>query len=140
MTQAKQAVAIAANIALARQVYDIPEDPITHEPIERSTCRFPPPETYRLPPQKEVELAHALAVTSKLKDESDYTSAVTVVEDPAKRRLLVLLAVNRATPEDGLAELEQSAYALQRVLEIMSEVRSRKFFFLSFFPLLFFHP
>ncbi|KAL1888982.1 hypothetical protein Cpir12675_005970 [Ceratocystis pirilliformis] len=125
MSRSQQALAIAANIALARQVYDIPEDPITHDPIANFKNRLPPPELYHLPPQKEVELAHALAVTSKLKDESDYTSAVTVTEDPKRRRLLVLLAVNRASPEDGQEELDGAHAALERVLEIMSEVRSR---------------
>ncbi|PHH51562.1 hypothetical protein CFIMG_003357RA [Ceratocystis fimbriata CBS 114723] len=125
MSRSQQALAIAANIALARQVYDIPEDPITHDPIATFQNRLPPPELYHLPAQKEVELAHALAVTSKLKDESDYTSAVTVTEDPKRRRLLVLLAVNRASPEDGQEELDGAHAALERVLDIMSEVRSR---------------
>ncbi|KAL5627326.1 hypothetical protein BROUX41_003479 [Berkeleyomyces rouxiae] len=124
MIRSEHALEIAANVALARQIYDIPEAPIIHDPIEESSCRLPPAEWYHLPPQKEVELAHALAVASKLKDESHYTTAVTVTEDPKSRRLVVLLAVNRASPEDGLEEHEQSHNALAQVLSIMSEVRS----------------
>jgi hypothetical protein len=112
------AVTCAENIALLYLLHPVP-DPPSRNPIDRLSIRQ---EGYTLSLLRERSLTGTLAFLSNLKDGPEHIPAVCIEEDPQSAFLNVLLAVNKARPEDGNIVLENLTSGFERIFALLPRV------------------
>lgn len=118
-TPASRAVTSAENIALLHLLHSVP-DPPSHNPIDRLPIRQ---RGYTLSFERERGLTGTLAFISNLKDGPEHIPAVCVEEAPESAFLNVLLAVNKASPNDGEQVLQNIKLGFEGIFALVSQVR-----------------
>lgn len=109
-------VTCAENIALLYLLHSVPSPP-SRNPIDRLPIRG-----YTLSVLRERTLAGILAFLSNLKDGPENIPAVCVEEAPNSAFLNVLLAVNKARPDDGKEVLQTLKLGFERIFALLSRV------------------
>ena len=117
-TPPSPAVTCAENIALLYLLHSVP-DPPSRNPIDRLPIRQ---NGYTLSLLRERGLAGTLAFLSNLKDGPEHIPAVCVQEGPQSAFLNVLLAVNKARPDDGKRVLQNLKLGFEKIFALLSQV------------------
>ncbi|KAH8656125.1 hypothetical protein BGZ60DRAFT_546315 [Tricladium varicosporioides] len=111
-------VTCSENIALLHLLHSVPDppsrNPIEHPPVSQKV--------YTLPLQQERSLTGTLAFLSGLKDGPNHIPAVCVEESPKSAFLNVLVAVNKARPDDGKEILQTLRSGFERISALLSLV------------------
>ncbi|KAF2101672.1 hypothetical protein NA57DRAFT_34292, partial [Rhizodiscina lignyota] len=110
------AISSAENIALLHLLHSVPTLPSSN-PADIPTSRQ---NIYALSFKRERSLAGTLAFLSNIKDDPSHIPAVCVEECKKSTRLNVVLAVNKATFEDGSQILREIKQGLEGIFDVLS--------------------